>query len=141
MEGKYVINAARILKKIQYMTIATVCSDGSPWNTPVAPTFDDEFVFHWGSNEESVHSKNVRNEKRVFVVIYDSTAPSGTGEGVYMSGEAQERDEYKGTLRLYTFRPDKVWINDEEQDEAGNFKKDVRIEINIEALKAALKSK
>ena len=122
------------------MTLATVCPDGSPWNTPVAPTFNNDLIFRWGSNEESVHSQNVRNEKRVFVVVYDSTVPEGTGEGVYMKGEARELDEREGTLRMYEFYPAQVWINDEEQDDEGKFQKDIRVEINIEELKQALKN-
>lgn len=140
MEERHLKSAVRILKSIQYMTLATVCPDGSPWNTPVAPTFNNDLIFRWGSNEESVHSQNVRNEKRVFVVVYDSTVPEGTGEGVYMKGEARELDEREGTLRMYEFYPAQVWINDEEQDDEGKFQKDIRVEINIEELKQALKN-
>ncbi|HEX5774701.1 MAG TPA: pyridoxamine 5'-phosphate oxidase family protein [Candidatus Paceibacterota bacterium] len=138
MEERHVASAAKILKSINYMTLATVCADGSPWNSPVAPTYDGELVFRWGSNEESVHSQNVRREKRVFVVIYDSTAPEGLGEGVYMKGEAEELDEYEDVLKMYRFRPQQIWINDEEKNEDGSFKKDIRIELNIEDLKKAL---
>ncbi|HEY0220732.1 MAG TPA: pyridoxamine 5'-phosphate oxidase family protein [Candidatus Paceibacterota bacterium] len=138
MQPHHLANAAEILKNIKYMTIATVCSDGSPWNTPVAPTFNNELIFRWGSNENSVHSQNIRNEKRVFVVIYDSTAPEGAGEGVYMKGIAEELDEYEGTLKMYQFTPEKVWINDEENNDDGSFKKDIRIELNIEDLKKSL---
>lgn len=140
MEKKYIDTAVHILKKIQYITVATVCADGSPWNTPVAPTFNEELLFRWGSNEQSVHSANIRSEKRVFVVVYDSTVPEGTGEGVYMQGEAVELDEYEGTLRIYTFHPHRVWVNGEEQDEHGNFKRDIRIEVDIEELRRALQS-
>lgn len=138
MEQRHLEGAVKILKKIQYMTLATVCPDGSPWNTPLAPTFDNNLVFRWGSNEHSVHSQNVRNERRVFVVIYDSTAPEGTGEGVYMKGEAEELDEFEGTLRMYQFLPHQMWINDEEKNPDGSFKKDVRVELDIESLKNVL---
>ena len=121
------------------MTLATVCADGAPWNTPVAPTYDGDLVFRWGSNENSVHSGNVRNEKRVFVVIYDSTAPDGLGEGVYMKGVAEELDEYEGALKMYQFKPHHVWINDEVRNSDGSFKNDIRVELNIEDLKEELK--
>ena len=138
MHSTHLATAAKVLKSIQYMTLATVCADGSPWNTPLAPTFNDELVFRWGSNEESIHSQNVRNEKRVFVVIYDSTVPEGTGVGVYMKGEAEELGEYEGMLKIYQFRPEHIWVNDEEKNEDGTFKKDVRIELDIEELKKVL---
>lgn len=138
MEQRHLESAVKILKKIQYITIATVCPDGSPWNTPVAPTFDKDLVFRWGSNENSVHSQNIRNEKRVFVVIYDSTVPEGVGEGVYMKGEAEELDEFEGVLRMYRFSPHQVWINDEEKNPDGSFKNDIRVELPIEELKKLL---
>ena len=120
------------------MTIATVCADGSPWNTPLAPTPSKDLIFRWGSNEDSVHSQNIRNEKRVFVVIYDSTAPEGAGEGIYMKGEAEELNEYEGTLKMYRFIPQQIWINDEEKNDDGSFKKDIRVELDIENLKRSL---
>jgi hypothetical protein len=138
MEDRHIKSATQILKGMKYMTIATVCADGSPWNTPVAPTPSKDLIFRWGSNEESIHSQNIRREKRAFVVIYDSHAPEGTGEGVYMKGEAEELDEYEGVLKMYRFVPQKIWINDEEKNDDGSFKKDIRIELNIEDLRISL---
>jgi general stress protein 26 len=135
MEQRHLDSAVKILKHIKYMTLATVCADGSPWNTPVAPTFDKDLTFRWGSNEHSVHSENVRNEKRVFVVIYDSTAEEGVGEGVYMKGTAEELDEKEGMLQMYRFIPNQVWINDEEDAADGSFIKDIRVELPLDELK------
>lgn len=140
MESRHIISAAKILKKMKYMTIATVCPDGSPWNTPVAPTPNGGLVFRWGSSEDSVHSQNIRNDKRAFVVIYDSTAPEGAGEGVYMKGVAEELNEQEGTLRMYHFIPQQIWINDEEKNEDGSFKKDIRVELDMDQLKSAMES-
>jgi hypothetical protein len=138
MEPRHLESATQILKEMKYMTLATVCEDGSPWNTPVAPTPSANLIFRWGSNEESVHSQNIRREKRVFVVIYDSHAPEGAGEGIYMKGEAEELNEYEETLKMYRFIPEKIWINDEENNEDGSFKKDIRVELDIEELRKAL---
>jgi len=138
MEERHITSAAVIIKKIKYMTIATVCADGSPWNTPLAPTPNKDLIFLWGSDENSVHSQNIRKEKRVFAVVYDSTVPEGFGEGVYMKGEAEELNEYEGALRMYHFTPEKIWINDEERNDDGSFKKDRRVELNIEKLKKFL---
>ena len=135
MEEKHLNSATEILREMRYMTVATVCTDGSPWNTPVAPTPSKDLIFCWGSNENSIHSQNIRRDKRVFIVIYDSHAPEGTGEGVYMKGVAEELDEYEGTLKMYRFTPEKIWINDEEHNEDGSFKRDIRVELDIEALK------
>lgn len=138
MENRHITSATKILQNMKYMTIATVCEDGSAWNTPVAPNLKKDLTFTWGSNENSVHSQNIRKEKRVFIVIFDSHAEEGTGEGVYMKGEAEELDEHEGTLKMYRFIPQKIWINDEEKNDDGSFKKDIRIELSIEDLKRSL---
>ncbi len=139
MGNKHLENALAILKNMKYMTLATVCDDGSPWNTPLAPNLKEDLTFTWGSNENSVHSQNIKNEKRVFVVIFDSNAEEGTGVGLYMKGVAEELDYSEGTLKMYVFIPEKIWINDEEKNEDGSFKKDIRIELNLENLKNAFK--
>jgi general stress protein 26 len=138
MEDKHILSAANILKNIKYMTLATVCTDGSPWNSPVAHSPLKDLVFYWGSTEDSIHSQNIRRDERVFVVIYDSTAPEGTGEGVYMKGMAEELDEVEGLVRMYRFIPQQIWINDAEKDASGNYLKDFRIELDIEELRKAL---
>lgn len=139
MGNKHLENALAILKNMKYMTLATVCDDGSPWNTPLSPNLKEDLTFTWGSNENSVHSQNIKNEKRVFVVIFDSNAEEGTGVGLYMKGVAEELDYSEGTLKMYVFIPEKIWINDEEKNEDGSFKKDIRIELNLENLKNAFK--
>ena len=138
MENRHILSATKILKEMKYMTIATVCEDGSAWNTPVAPNIKEDLTFTWGSNENSVHSQNIRKEKRVFIVIYDSHAEEGTGEGVYMKGEAVELNEYEGTLKMYSFTPQQIWINDEEKNDDGSFKRDIRIELDLLSLKESL---
>ncbi len=138
MESRHLTSAIKILKNMKYMTIATVCADGSPWNSPVAHSPLKELVFYWGSNEDSVHSQNIRREKRVFVVIYDSTAPDAVGQGVYMKGFAEELDEIEGLVRMYRFIPQQIWINDAEKDTNGNYLKDFRIELDIEKLRGSL---
>lgn len=149
--------AVEIIKKVIYLNIASVCGDGRPWNTPVATAYDERLNFYWVSDKEGQHSKNIRNNENVFLTIYDSNAPEGTGEGVFMQGQAYElndeeeikvsrlnrrgggpeESEYKeftgdGVRRIYKAVPKRVWINDVEEDERGNFIRDIRIEIPIE---------
>ena len=155
--------AAGIIKKIIYITLATVSKDGQPWNSPVYSAFDKDINFYWTSDKEGVHSNNVRDNGKVFGVVYDSTAPEGTGEGVYFLGKAYEltdteeiqvarsttqsrKDKKAGEhdyinftgdaiRRIYKFVPEKVWMNDDAKDENGNYVKDIRVEVSIEALK------
>ena len=147
--------AKAIIEKIIYITIATVSKDGKPWNTPVYSAYDEKFNFFWASWKENEHSKNVRNSGDVFLVIYDSTAPEGTGEGVYVEAKAQELsdpkeiehamkylygrknktprkvNEFLGDYprRVYKAVPEKFWINGDDEVN-GNFI-DTRVEVKL----------
>ena len=158
--------AAEIIKKIIYINIATVCEDGSPWNSPVYTAFDDKLNFYWASSHSNVRSKNIELDGRTFVTIYDSTAPEGTGEGVYFKGETEvledferieaarkctqsrkgkEAEENAGYIfsgnskrKIYCFTPKQAWINDGIYDEEGNFVHDIRSDINLADIRKLL---
>jgi hypothetical protein len=147
--------AKEIIEKILYITIATATSDGQPWNSPVYSAFDESYNFFWESDQNGQHSKNIRENSRVFIVIYDSTAPEGTGEGVYIQAKAYELtdkeeivhglsfldkrvgkkphtpEQFLGEMprRVYKAVPDKVWINDEGVVN-GNYI-DIRVEVEL----------
>lgn len=143
---------AEIIKKIVYITLATVSEDGQPWNSPLYSVFDQDLNFYWGSDFQSVHSENIRKNNKVFCVIYDSTMPEGTGEGVYFTGKAYELPEneiefncpiktkpvnFKGNniIKIYKVVPDKIWMNDDEKDKEGHYVKDIKVEISLDELK------
>lgn len=157
--------ASEIIKRILYITIASVSADGKPWNTPVYSAFDSDLNFYWASDKNSQHSQNVRASQDVFFVVYDSTVPEGTGEGIYFKATAQElnsKDEalaalqvldgrvgknqerdfanYSGdaVLRVYRATPQSVWMNDDDKDENGNYVRDIRIEVPTASLKEQL---
>jgi len=156
-------SAAAIIKKIEYMTIASVTPDGRPWNSPVFCAYDDNLNFYWKSWVDNQHSKNIMATGRVFIVIYDSTAPEGTGEGVYIEARAEaleiEPDVKKGSDLTYhrshktpkeyrqymgdsirkVFRatPEKIWINGD-GEKNGEYV-DIRTELSIDDIRVALK--
>jgi nitroimidazol reductase NimA-like FMN-containing flavoprotein (pyridoxamine 5'-phosphate oxidase superfamily) len=162
MADKHNRRAAEIISRILYITIASVSGDGRPWNTPVYSAFDKDLNFYWASDKHSQHSQNIRAAGNVFLVVYDSTVPEGTGEGVYFQataqelnkkdevlaalqaldsrvGKAQRRDfaNYSGdaVLRVYQATPQQVWMNDADEDASGNYIRDARVEVPIEVLK------
>jgi hypothetical protein len=123
-----------------YLTLATVDQHADPWNAPLYFAFDERYHFYWMSSIKSQHSKNIRFHSTSFVVIYDSTVPEGKGFGVYLRGHSYElnaknkneilhgiavmgkrihRAQLPSThdylfpfpRRIYTFIPDKIWIN------------------------------
>ncbi|MEK6848204.1 MAG: pyridoxamine 5'-phosphate oxidase family protein [Nanoarchaeota archaeon] len=143
------------ISKILYITIATSTKDGVPWNSPVYSAFDKDYNFFWASDQNAQHSKNIRENNNVFLVIYDSTVPEGQGEGVYVEAKAYELSDKKdiahalsrldgrvnkkphspsqflGNMprRVYKAVPEKIWVNDDGEIN-GNYI-DVRIEVDL----------
>ncbi|MDB5244359.1 MAG: hypothetical protein JWN18_229 [Parcubacteria group bacterium] len=135
MEDKHLAAAVAILKSIHYITLATVCEDGSPWNSPVSATIDADLNFSWGSNADNIHSQNIGRDGRVFVVIFDSKAAEGTGEGLYLKGTAEELGQENDSINKYRFIANQAWVNDEAKNENGSYKHDIRVELNLDSLK------
>jgi hypothetical protein len=46
--------------------------------------------FLWVSSPEATHSRNIAVRPQIAIVIFDSHAPIGAGQGVYMLAEAKE---------------------------------------------------
>jgi len=68
-----------ILAEVPYATLATVCPDRTPWNTPVWACFDDVLNMYWASWPGNQHSRNIADNPSIFVVVYKSNAQEGMG--------------------------------------------------------------
>lgn len=156
MSDYHLKHAKDILKSIRYATIATVSKDGKPWNSPVAHRFGEDLTIYWFSDKTSQHSQNIRVNNDVFIVIYDSKAPDGEGEGVYIEAkgyeltdpdeiiasgvkkdpEAEGPDEFMGDAisRVYKAVSQRVWLNDAEVQN-GKFIRDFKVEVSLNELK------
>jgi general stress protein 26 len=148
--------AKEIIEQIRYITIASVTENGMPWNSPVFAAYDEDYNFYFGTHTDSQKAKNIKNNPNVFITIYDSTVPPGTGEGVYIKATVQQindLDEIKrllrdvlmprhdnhfwdiaaisgdGPVRLYKATPQKAWMNDDGQKN-GHYV-DIRTEIQL----------
>jgi Pyridoxamine 5'-phosphate oxidase len=73
-----------------YMTLATADEAGLPWASPVWYAVADYREFFWVSSPEARHSRNIAVRPRVAIVIFDSRAPEGTAQAVYVSAVAEE---------------------------------------------------
>jgi uncharacterized protein YhbP (UPF0306 family) len=74
-----------------YMTLATADAAGRPWASPVWYVASAGYTeFYWVSSPEARHSRNIAARPEVAVVIFDSRAPVGTGQAVYVSAVAEE---------------------------------------------------
>ena len=155
--------AVKIIKEIKYLNLASITPNGEAWNSALFTAFDEDLNFYWLSWRENQHSVNVRNNKDVFITIYDSTIAPGTGVGVYFKGSVKELmnpiEMLKGLKviyarsnksmrevrqflhnfprRIYRFTPSQAWINGD-SDIEGNFI-DVRSELSLMDLRAGIR--
>jgi nitroimidazol reductase NimA-like FMN-containing flavoprotein (pyridoxamine 5'-phosphate oxidase superfamily) len=89
-ERDWAAEGREIVDKSLYMVLATADSSGQPWASPVYFAHRDHRDFFWISQPDSTHSVNLRDRREVGIVIFDSTVPINTGQGVYVLGVARE---------------------------------------------------
>ena len=80
--------ACSIIDSSLYMVIATADESGRPWASPVYFAVEDYRNFYWVSSLEAQHSRNIAMRPEVGIVVFDSGAEIGTGQGVYMEADA-----------------------------------------------------
>jgi Pyridoxamine 5'-phosphate oxidase len=82
--------ARTIIDSNRYMTLGTADETGRPWASPVYYASAGYTEFLWVSSPEATHSRNIAARPQIGIVVFDSRAPIGTGQGVYMSAVAEE---------------------------------------------------
>lgn len=82
--------AREILDANIYLVLATADEAGNPWASPVWFAADGYATFYWVSSPDVQHSVNLAAGPRVYLVVFDSTVPIGTGQAVYMSASAAQ---------------------------------------------------
>jgi hypothetical protein len=82
--------ARSVLDGSSYVVLATAGQDGTPWASPVWYALQDYRALYWVSHPEARHSQNIATRPRIAMVVFDSTVPPGTGQGVYMIADAEE---------------------------------------------------
>jgi uncharacterized protein YhbP (UPF0306 family) len=98
--------ARAIIDANLYMVLGTADEHGNPWVSPVyyAPVDYREFI--WVSRPETLHSHNLLGRPEISIVIFDSSVPIGTGQGVYMAATAEEvtGDERVTAMEVFSRR-------------------------------------
>src|SRR5215208_5404266 len=89
-EGREVARARQIVDASLYMVLATSDPSGQPWATPVYFAHSEYRDFFWISQPDATHSVNLRDRREVGIVIFDSSVPVNTGQGVYVLGVGRE---------------------------------------------------
>src|SRR5204863_9881925 len=82
--------ATEIIDRSLYMVVATSDRSGQPWASPVYFAPNDYREYYWVSRPEAQHSRNLIVRREVGIVIFDSTVPINSGQGVYILAVAQE---------------------------------------------------
>jgi hypothetical protein len=78
-----------IIEASRYLVLATADAAGRPWSSPVYFAHIGFTEFLWVSSPDVTHSRNIAVRPEVGIAIFDSQAPIGAGQGVYMSAAAQ----------------------------------------------------
>lgn len=81
--------AAGYLAGTTYLSLATVDDSLNPWVSPLYYSTTPKLEILWISAAECRHSDNLSGNPRVAICCYDSAAPFGTGQGVYLEGLAR----------------------------------------------------
>ena len=97
-------SAADILCERRYCTVSTCSLDSQPWITPVGYAIDEDLNLYWLSECTAKHSSLLEANPRASVVVFDSTAPAGVGNAVYMSGSVQISPESRMDRALTVLR-------------------------------------
>jgi Pyridoxamine 5'-phosphate oxidase len=101
--GAAELTARAIIDASLYLVLATADGTGRPWSSPVYFAHDRYAEFLWVSAPEAEHSRNIAARPQVGIVIFDSHAPIGTGQGVYISATAEQVGSDNLTRGIETF--------------------------------------
>ena len=74
--------ARTLVEENSYLTLATVGADGVPWASPVWFAARELDVFVWASKPGARHSRNIAENRRVSLVIFDSSKAPGEGSAL-----------------------------------------------------------
>jgi Pyridoxamine 5'-phosphate oxidase len=98
--------ARAIIEDNLYMALGTSDEQGQPWVSPVYYAHAGYREFYWVSLPEAAHSRNIAVRPQISIVIFDSQAPIGTGQGVYLSAVAEELTgaDLDGGIDIYSRR-------------------------------------
>jgi nitroimidazol reductase NimA-like FMN-containing flavoprotein (pyridoxamine 5'-phosphate oxidase superfamily) len=77
--------ARSIIDSNMYMTLGTADGTGRLRVSPVYYAYAGYTEFYWVSSPEATHSRNIAARPQIAIVVFDSRAQVGTGQGVYMT--------------------------------------------------------
>jgi hypothetical protein len=114
-----------IIEASRYLVLATADAGGRPWSSPVYFAHIDFTEFFWVSSPGVTHSRNIGVRPEVGIVVFDSQAAIGTGQGVYMSATAKLLQDGETSRGIEAFSRRSVahggleWTNEDVRPGAG----------------------
>jgi hypothetical protein len=95
-----------IIEASRYLVLATADTAGRPWSTPLYFAHIGFTEFFWVSSPDVTHSRNIAVRPEVGIVVFDSQAAIGAGQGVYVSAAAEllEGDEIARGIEAFSRR-------------------------------------
>ena len=82
----------QLLNANHYCVLATADAAGEPWATPVFFAARHARELFWVSSPTSRHSRNIAVRPTIGITIFDSTAPIGGAEALYLEAHAGPLD-------------------------------------------------
>ena len=98
--------ARRIIKRNEYMSVASSWHGRGAWVSPVCYAFDNDYNFYYISLPASRHARNIRRNPNVTIAIFDSRQPFGEGVGLQIEGRITRVNwpRVPSVIRLYFTR-------------------------------------
>lgn len=91
--------ARSVLGRCKYLCLATADTDGRrPWASPLEFAIDYSLDIYWTSATDAVHSRNISQNSRIAIVIYDHNFIDGAAQAVYGQGTASALDEHNAMI-------------------------------------------
>ncbi len=103
--------AASIITTNQFMSLST-CDNNKPWVAPVWYAVDHMCNFYFASDVNSRHCSHIKNNSKVAIAIFDSTATPGFVDGLQIEGTATKVDDDR-VHETGGFFWKKRWIGDD----------------------------
>jgi hypothetical protein len=83
----------RLLGLHRYLVLATADAAGEPWASPVFFAADGTSRLLWASSPDSRHSRNIARRPAVAITVFDTDAPIGRAEALYLEATAGTVDD------------------------------------------------
>ncbi len=110
-------SVARLLGENRYLVLGTADAAGVPWVTPVFYAAAGPSRLCWVSAPDSRHSRNLASRPTVSITMFDSHAPIGSAEALYLEGVAgpvpdSERDPALAVLNARLPQHQQLTVHD-----------------------------